>query len=79
MLEIGMPKKGVAETFNCGIGYAAIVPKNLTDEVCKIASKTPIDGENGFYEAHYLGKVEEGKAGTYFVPWNLHLLPPGKE
>ncbi|MGA2418134.1 MAG: hypothetical protein ABSF55_02760 [Candidatus Staskawiczbacteria bacterium] len=79
MLEVGMPKEGVATSFNCGIGYVWIGPPSQEDAVMEVASKTKIDGEGGFYEPFRLGDVEEGKAGTYFKPWDLHLPPPGTE
>lgn len=79
MREIGMPPKSIAETFNNGIGYVAIVPPVEVQKVLAIGAKTPIDGEAGNYDPMVIGKVEEGEAGTYFAPWSLHLLPPGKE
>ena len=81
MLEIGMPKRGVAETFNCGIGFAAIVPPSAVQKVFGTARTTFIDGDKScsrFYEPYILGEVEEGKAGTHFVPWDLELPPPGE-
>ena len=79
MEEIGMPSEGIAKTFNCGIGYVAIVPPNEIPKVMDIGCKTKIDGEEGYYNPMLIGAVEEGDAGTYFGPWNLHLPPPGKE
>ena len=75
-----MPRRGVAETFNCGIGYVWIGPPYEVDRVVEIARMTPVDGEEGkFYEPHKLGKVEDGKAGTYFALWDLELPPPGEK
>lgn len=79
MREIGMSEKNIAETFNNGIGYVAIVPQSEVQKVLDIGAKTRIDGENGSYDPIVIGEVGLGEAGTYFVPWDLHLPPPGKE
>ncbi len=79
MEEIGMPREGIAKTFNCGIGYVVIVPFHEVEKVFDIGNKTKIDGEEGFYNPTFLGEVEEGDAGTYFAPWGLNLPPPGKD
>ena len=79
MEEIGMPREGIAKTFNCGIGYVAIVPPHEVDRVLAAGFRTSICGEGGRYQPMVIGVVEEGPAGTYFAPWDLHLAPPGKD
>ncbi len=79
MLEIGMARKDAAETFNCGIGYVVIIPKNEVQRVMDIGCKTPIDDEEGYYDPIEIGYVNEGATGTIFAPWGLDLAPPGKE
>jgi phosphoribosylaminoimidazole (AIR) synthetase len=74
-----MPRVEVAKTFNCGIGYVAIVPPSEVQKVMDISAITSIDGESGCYIPMVLGKVEEGDAGTDFAPWGLHLPPPGSD
>ena len=76
---VGMPKKDIAETYNNGMGYIFIVPPSEARKVLDVGAKTRIDGEEGYYDPMIIGRVEEGQAGTHFVPWDLYLQPPGKE
>ena len=78
MMEIGVDKKDMAETFNMGIGYVAIIPRKEAERAVEVISQTPIIGEVGCYEPMVIGSVEDGPPGTYFKPWDLHLAPPGK-
>jgi len=79
MEKIGVPRRSLADTWNCGIGYIAFVHPDQVDSVMEVSAKTPIDGEEGFYEPLVLGRVEEGPPGTDFQPWKMQLPPPGKE
>ncbi len=79
MREMGMTRRDLAETFNCGIGYIAMVPPNEVDDVMRVGQQTQIDGETDNYDPIVIGHVEEGDPGTDFVPWGLHLPPPGEE
>jgi phosphoribosylformylglycinamidine cyclo-ligase len=80
MLEIGMTREGIAETFNCGIGWVTFVPKSQVQKAMDIALTTKIDGEEAAYEPIEIGYVNGGSAtGTIFSPWGLALPPPGRK
>ena len=77
----GLSIMDIIQTFNCGIGYAVIVPPCEVDKVLSVGSKTPIDGAEGLYNPIVLGTVvgtvKKIKARVDFSSWNMRLsLPP---
>ena len=73
MHEIGMSMYDLLTTFNCGIGYYVIVPKEEEDRTLEVVEL------NG-YRAAVVGRVEEGMRGVVFGPqkdlWLPHLTSP---
>jgi phosphoribosylformylglycinamidine cyclo-ligase len=76
--NLRMSQADVLSTFNCGAGYAAIMPKGEAERALYIASRTPIIGEEGYHSGLVAGKVLAGKAVTHFVPWDIYIPPPGE-
>jgi phosphoribosylformylglycinamidine cyclo-ligase len=74
----GMTRNNLLQTFNCGGGYMAIMPRQDAERALHIASQTLILGEEGFHSGIVAGEVQEGNPGTYFGPWDIYLPPPGE-
>lgn len=59
-------------TYQYGCGYTAFVAKSNADKAMEVASAAG-------YKPLIIGRVEKGKRGTVFGPWNnLWLNPPGE-
>ncbi len=72
MQEIGVSDRDCVTTFNWGIGYYIFVPASEVERVIRIAQITG-------YEAHEVGRVEDGERKTIFGPMNdMTLEPPGE-